>query len=485
MKKRIVWKLISCFAVVLLLFTVILGTVFVSMFRQHTIAINRSSMEKRALSIAETMALYENGEGGDFYMGMGRHGMGGYGAYLRFLDELAMAEVWIVDENNNLLAAGHDQFSSREGLPEHADKIISRVLEGEVTYGEEFSGFLKQPTLTVGVPIRTSTGVSGAVLLHSPISGVNEAVLQGLSALLAGAVIALVLAGIAAVWLSYRLTDPLRRMNAATKSLADGDYTAETGVVQEDEIGQLAETIDLLSKRLNQAKLEQAALDQLKQDFVANVSHELRTPVAIFKGSLEVLSDGTVNNPEEIREYYDQMLSESRHLERLVNDLLDLSRLQDAKFSLDMSEINLCDVVRDAQRAIRRLAKERGLPILFQCPESECMVKGDYGRLRQLILILLDNAVKFSKQQGPIELTLKEEEREFLICVANYGEEIKTEQIPRLFDRFYKTLNENNQSGTGLGLAIAKEIADRHSAHIRVESHHGKTTFSFRLKGVL
>ena len=480
MNKKIIWKLVASFAAVLLLFTAILGTVFVSMFRQHTIAITRSSMEKRAVSIAETLALYENGEGQGpetgMGMGMGRHGMGGYGSYLHFIDQIAMATVWIVDNDRNFISASHDGISSRQELPENADKIISRVLEGEITYGEEFSGLLNAPTLTVGVPIRTADGIFGAVLLHSPVSGVNEAVFQGVSALGAGAVIALILAGMAAVWLSYRFTNPLRRMNDAAKCLAEGDYTAQTGVDQADEFGQLAKTIDLLSKRLTEARKQQAALDQMKQDFVANVSHEFRTPVAVLRGSLEVLRDETINTPEEITEYYDQMLAESRHLERLVNDLLDLSRLQDDQFSLDMDEVNLCNVIRDTQRAIRRSAKEKELQFLVNCPEEECVVNGDYGRLRQLLLILLDNAVKFSKQKGIVELTLEKYKKGCVITVTNNGEEIPAETIPHLFDRFYKTNSPQNRSGTGLGLAIAKQIAHRHHAQIRVESkkrgHH-------------
>ncbi|NNJ29974.1 sensor histidine kinase [Lacrimispora defluvii] len=481
MNKKIVWKLVASFAAVLLLFTAILGTVFVSMFRKHTIAINRSSMEKRAVSIAETLALYENGEGAaqqfGMGMGMGHHGMGGYGAYLRFLDQVAMATVWIVDNDRNLISASHDGITSGGELPENAEMIISRVLKGEITYGEEFSGLLNAPTLTVGVPIRTADGISGAVLLHSPVSGVNEAVLQGLFALGAGAVIALVLAGMAAVWLSYRFTNPLRRMNDAAGCLAEGDYTAKTGVNQTDEFGQLAQTIDLLSERLTEARKQQEALDKMKQDFVANVSHELRTPVAVLRGSLEVLRDETINTPEEISEYYDQMLAESRHLERLVNDLLDLSRLQDDQFSLNVDEVNLCHVLWDTQRSIRRSAKEKELQFLVNCPGEECIVNGDYGRLRQLILILLDNAVKFCKQQGTVELTLEKKKDGCLITVTNDGEEIPAETIPHLFDRFYKTNSLQNRSGTGLGLAIAKQIADRHYAQIGVESSNGVTTF--------
>ena len=501
MKNRIVWKLTACFAVVLLLFTVVLGAVFVSMFRRHTIAINRSAMEEKAVSIADTLAAFQTAGG----TGMGRSGMGGYGAYLRFLNELAMAEIWIVDENMNLLTAGHGRFPvSYAELPDNAEQIVKRVFEGETTYGEEFSSLLDTPMLTVGAPIRINGAVSGAVLLHSPVSGVDVAVYQGLYALAAGAVVALLFAGVAAIFLSYRFTDPLRRMKTAALRLADGDYTAETGVAQSDEVGQLAQTIDFLSGRLMQAERERSALDQLKQDFVANVSHELRTPVAVLRGSLEVLRDGTVSNPGEILDYYEQMLAESRHLERLVNDLLDLSRLQDIKFQLDMDEVNLCDVVRDSARTIRRAAQSKRISVSVSCPEEACIVYGDYGRIRQLLLILLDNAVKFSHNDGTVELELgrrkgghdqhgdgdiqyegghDHHQSGCDISVTDHGAGISHEELPYIFERFRKTHTSENQSGTGLGLAIAKEIADRHGASIEVESGEGKTRFLIRFFG--
>ncbi|GLC78903.1 sensor histidine kinase [Lacrimispora brassicae] len=480
MKNRIVWKLTACFAAVLLLFTAMLGAVFVSMFRKHAIAINRSAMEEKALSIADTLASFETEGLG----GMEHGGTGGYGAYLRFLNQLTMAEVWIVDENLYFLTPVHGRSASYAQLPKHAEEIVRRVFQGEVTYGEEFSGLLDGASLTVGAPIRTSLGITGAVLLHSPASGVNEAVLQGLSALAAGAVVALLFSGVAAFWLSYRFTAPLRRMKTAALRLANGDYAAETGVAQTDEIGQLAHTIDFLSDRLAQTEKERAALDQLKQDFVANVSHELRTPVAVLRGSLEVLLDGTVNKSEEIWDYYRQMLDESRHLERLVNDLLDLSRLQDAQFRLEMNEVNLCDVVRDTARAIRRSTQEKGLDLFVSCPEKECLAKGDYGRIRQLLLILLDNAVKFSIPPGKVQLVLSQHRGDYLVAVINQGKDIPSGELPHLFDRFYKTPGPDNRSGTGLGLAIAKQIADRHKADLLVKSGEGQTLFSIRFTSI-
>ncbi len=112
--------------------------------------------------------------------------------------------------------------------------------------------------------------------------------------------------------------------------------------------------------------------------------------MAVLRGSWENLIDGAVSRPEEIREYYDQMLAESCHLERLVNDLLELTRLQDEGFSLEMAQVNLCDVVWDATRAIRCRAQSKEITVQTSCPDHDCIVLGDYGRFRQLLLILLD-----------------------------------------------------------------------------------------------
>lgn len=474
MKSRMVWKLAACFAAVLLLFTAVLGGVYAAVFRRHTVAVNRKAMETQAVSIAETLASFENGA-----PGTGRGGRGGYGAYLRFLNRLTTSEVWIVDTDRTLLTPGRDR-TGRDSLPAGAEAIVERVLSGEQTWGEEFSSLLDAPALTVGAPIRTPSGIAGAVLLHSPVSGIDEAVAWALSMLCAGAAAALLLAGTAAVWLAMRFTAPLERMRTTALRLAEGDYTAKTSVDQRDEIGQLARTIDLLAEKLEAAGQQRAALDQMKQDFVANVSHELRTPVAVLRGSLEVLQDGTVQDPEEVTAYYGQMLAESRHLERLVNDLLDLSRLQDAQFCLETEEINLCDVVRDAARAIRQPAREKKIAVCVDCPGRECLIAGDYGRIRQMLLILLDNAVKFSPPESSVDFSLTREGSGFLLQVANSGREIPPEDLPHIFDRFWRARGGGNRSGTGLGLSIARQIARQHEAEISAESGEGKTCFSVR-----
>lgn len=472
MKSRLFWRLLSAFVAVLMFFTIVLGSVYLLLFRQHTITINQTQMEKKAVSIAQTLSAFLTGE-----MGM-PHGMGGYGAYLRYLDDIAMADVWIVDRDLNLLSY-RQSGSTYSSLPVNAEQVVRRIFEGEVIYSQEFSGFFDTPSLTVGAPITQAGGqVIGAVLLHSPVSGIDHAVRQGLSALVAGAAIALLLAGATAAYMTYYFTKPLYRIKATALQLAYGDYTAQTSVTQQDEIGQLAQTIDLLAGRLSLAAQERAALDKLKEDFVANISHELRTPVAVLRGSLEVLKDGTIADPLEVADYYDQMLSESRYLERLVNDLLDLSRLQDPRFKLDMQELNLCDVLTDAARAIRQLLPPKQLTLDLDYPEEECMILGDYGRIRQLLLILLDNAVKFCDYNSVLTLRLSKSGSNYRLSVINNGQTIPQQELPYIFDRFRKTNSSYNKSGTGLGLSIAKQIADRHKAMIQVSSDQGLTDFT-------
>lgn len=471
MKSKMLIKLAASFGAIMLLFAMVLGSVFLLLFRSHTIDLNRMTMEQKAVSIASTLSSFESGNG------MGKGSMGGYGAYLRFLDELAAAEVWIVDAQLNIMSRGHGMHQENyEKLPENAEQIVSRVFAGERTYGEDFSGLLGVPSLTVGAPILAGGRVVGAVLLHSPVSGINAAVRQGALALIAGAGAALLLAGLAAMLLSYRLTRPLKQMKTTALQLADGNYAAQTGIVQQDEIGQLAAVLDVLAQRLQQAEMERAALDRLRDNFIANVSHELRTPVAVLRGSVELLRNGTINNPGEIADYYDHMLSESHHMERLVNDLLELSRLQDEGFQLEVDEVNLCDVIRDAARSIRRTAQSKKIAIEVSCPNEDCLVIGDYGRIRQLLLILLDNAVKFSGEHGTVELTLTKEDGNIL-TITDHGVGISPEDLPHIFDRFHKTSAPGNKTGSGLGLAIAKEIAMRHNAGIGVESSEAGTSF--------
>lgn len=493
--RKIVNRLILYFSTTLLLFSIIIGGVFLTLFRSHTLELQKADLEERAISIAGSLSELSTSTGTDTTQGPGasvakngRQGSGGYGAYLHFLDEIAMADVWIVDENMELITLGRSmgQISGQQDqqqylysdLPPDADAVVKQVFQGQTTFDESFSSLLKTATLTVGTPIMNGNTVIGALLLHAPVEGMNEAVSQGLGILAVSLAAALILSVLLSVVFAYSFTKPLEKMRTSALQLAGGDYNVKTGVTQSDEIGELASAIDILSQQLLSASKEREQLARLRRDFVANISHELRTPVTVLRGSLEALCDEVVTDPDQMKSYHHQMLNESKYLQRLVNDLLDLSRLQNTDFQIEMQELNLCDVIQDAVYSAKQIALNKNVQIILSLQSPALQTNGDYGRLRQMFLIILDNAIKFSPAGGAVTVSQSGN----TVSILDYGSGISQADLPYIFDRFYKAQQESNKDGTGLGLSIAKQIADRHSIILSASSTPEEgTVFQFLL----
>ena len=226
------------------------------------------------------------------------------------------------------------------------------------------------------------------------------------------------------------------------------------------------------------ASKESERLIQMKQDFMANISHELKTPVTVIRGSAEALCDKIITEPEQVELYHKQILNDSIMLQRLVEDLLELSRLQNTDFSVNKEKVNVCEVVSDAVHTARNLAKKKNIEVRFEMSESR-EIQGDYARLRQMFMVVLDNAIKFSNENGNVEVVCN---RDF-ISIKDYGCGIKKEDMKYIFERFYKIDNDSNRTGTGLGLAIAWQIALRHDIEIEVVSEIGQgAEFKFIFK---
>lgn len=506
MKNKIAVKLTLYFSAVLLLFAIIIGSVFMTLFKSHTIELYKTDMEKRAVTIAATLSeTFGNtnnsvadtvpdgaagigaggstgkgpsGAGNGAGNGSGNGAQGGYGSYLRTLNEIALTDAWVVDENLDVITNGKmgNATISYADLPQDAETVVDEVFKGETAFSEGFSNLLNTPTLTVGTPIYSDGKVIGALLLHSPVEGITKATTQGFYLLAVSVLAAMVLAIILSVFLSLSFTKPLKKMQNSTAKLADGDYGAKTGVEQNDEIGELAAAIDGLGEKLDLSSHESERLLQLRRDFVANISHELRTPVTVIRGSLEALCDGVVTDPAQIKTYHSQMLNETIFLQRLVNDLLDLSRLQNPDFIIETQELSLCDVLNDVVRSGQRMAQMKNVEVIAELDTENCTVTGDHDRLRQMFLVVLDNAIKFSYQNGIVNVTLKNK----TVTIKDNGIGIVKDDLRHIFDRFYSVKSAENKKGTGLGLSIAKQIADRHHIKIKVDSRQNEgTQFTF------
>ena len=406
---------------------------------------------------------------------------------MRMIEDIAMGEVWIVDAKTGNIVQGRNEKGqplSYLKLPPNAEETIKKAISGETTTTENFNDYLNENSITVAVPIKNGKTIEGVVLLHSPVKYMSSALKSGIYTLIFSILAALILASISAVWLSISFTKPLNKIRDTTTELAKGNYEVTTQIKQSDEIGELAKSIDKLALQLDKSSKESERFEKMRQNFIANISHELRTPITVIRGSIEAICDGIISNPEQLKDYNEQILSDSIHLQRLVNDLIDLTKLQNTDFSIDKSTINLFEIINDAVRSMKQISTKKGVKINFSAEnaieEDRYLFVGDYQRIRQMIIIVLDNAIKFSNENQKVDILLKKENKKYELKICDSGRGIDPENIGEIFNRYHKSNTEENKNGMGLGLAIAKEIALRHNIEIFVESEPNiKTIFTF------
>ena len=406
---------------------------------------------------------------------------------MRMIEDIAMGEVWIVDAKTGNIVQGRNnkgQPFSYLKLPPNAEETIKKAISGETTTTENFNDYLNENSITVAVPIKNGETIEGVVLLHSPVKYMSSALKSGIYTLIFSILVALILASISAVWLSISFTKPLNKIRDTTTELAKGNYEVTTQVKQSDEIGELAKSIDKLALQLDKSSKESERFEKMRQNFIANISHELRTPITVIRGSIEAICDGIISDSEQLKDYNEQILSDSIHLQRLVNDLIDLTKLQNTDFSIDKSTINLFEIINDAVRSMKQISTKKGVKINFSAEnaieEDRYLFVGDYQRIRQMIIIVLDNAIKFSNENHKVDILLKKENKKYELKICDSGRGIDPENIGEIFNRYHKSNTEENKNGMGLGLAIAKEIALRHNIEIFVKSVPNiKTVFTF------
>lgn len=449
------------------------------MFKQSTQEQARADLLERAQTIAQSVSSYllepTNSTGGHM---SGKHGMNSrtISTYLESLEAVTSGEVWIVDKDIKTIGRSHMHGNlSVNDLPSDGEQMIRDASLGNIVFSEGFSSLLNSESISVGVPVYTGTSVAAVVLLHAPLSSIDSVIQQGYRLLALYISIALLISIFLAYFLSLRFVRPLIKMRDVSMSIQDGNYTAKTNIKQNDELGELASSLDELSKQLQIAQSERDKLNHMRNEFFADISHELRTPVTVLSGTLETLSTTNNMNQEQAENQILIMKDEVKHLSQLINDLLDYSKLNTTDFSLNMESVNINDIVNDAIRSSRPQSSEKSITVTFDADESITEFYGDYVRLRQMITIILNNAIKFSVESSTVSLKLINR----TLIIQDYGKGISKEELPFIFNRFYKDEGTDNALGNGIGLAIAQQIAIRHEITIEVESEVGKgTTFT-------
>jgi signal transduction histidine kinase len=295
---------------------------------------------------------------------------------------------------------------------------------------------------------------------------------------------ALVLALLLGFVLSWSLIGPIQRIDNRLAAIASGDFSGGVEVENRDELGALGANVNRMNDELRRLYTELEAASQHKSEFLANMSHELRTPLNAIIGFSQVLRDemvGSVN--EKQAEYLDDIISSGNHLLSLINDVLDLSKVEAGQVELEVHPFSLREALERGVVMVRERATEDGVRVAFVADPEVDVVDGDERRIKQVIFNLLSNAVKFTPAGGEVDVSATRVNGEVRVSVADTGPGVAPEDRDRIFEEFQQSeTGVGLLEGTGLGLALSKRFVELHGGRIWVESELGRgSTFTFAL----
>jgi signal transduction histidine kinase len=305
----------------------------------------------------------------------------------------------------------------------------------------------------------------------------SRAVLLGV----AGGSLALALA--LGLLLSWSVVDPLRRTQGRLSEIAGGDFSGHVEVPNRDEIGALAADVNRMNDELRRLYAELETASRHKSDFLATMSHELRTPLNAIIGFSEVLQEqmfGELN--ERQLAYVNDVLEAGRHLLSLINDVLDLAKIEAGRMDLDLSKVAIPDLLRSALSMHSERADRAGIELNLNTQPDEIRITADERRVRQIVFNLLSNAIKFTPPEGRIDITALVDNGRLEVAVADTGPGIPAGDIDSIFEEFEQTSQGKQVEGTGLGLPLSRKLVELHGGRLWVESTPGRgSTFRFTL----
>lgn len=391
-----------------------------------------------------------------------------YGAYILVVDRRGR----VMDNMRTAYAEDPGFVASLDG--QEISLALAMVLGGqEVALRLPIGG---DPAFMVGVPFVQNDTVLGAVLIQTKAQIIEGSVLALVPQTIMVALMAMSIAATLVFFYVRSVMRPLKDVTQAARSMADGNFNVRVSTdTGSPEITELSTAFNSMAGKLSE-------VESSRREFVANVSHELRSPITSISGFVEGMEDGTIP-PEEHPKYLALVGDETRRLSKLIGDLLALSRLERDDVTLDVTEFDINEMLRRA--IIRRVndleAKQMEVDCDFQ--QEPSLVRADSDRIEQVVVNLLDNAIKFTPKGGKITLTTQVDRDACTVTVADNGVGIAPEDRDRVFERFFTADRAHTAGkGTGLGLSICQRIMEMHGQTLRLKDTEEGTAFAFTLE---
>lgn len=371
------------------------------------------------------------------------------------IDEAALIEV--VDMQGRVVI--DSTGSSTENVINTFD--VTQALRGQSEVWRGRSD-LNEPIVAVSAPIYDGTSVVGALRYVSSLAPTYQILGQFFAMLFLFGFGIIAVAFLYGRAMAQRILEPVQELVRVTEEVAQGNYKVTAIKYHNDEIGQLVDAVNIMTKEITRA-------DQAKSEFISSISHELRTPLAAIKGWAETMQD-MKDDIEVVEEGLSIVSKETDRLIILVNDLLDFSRLQAHRIELKKEEFSISDLLENIIGQFTVRCQQEHIKMTLLTDNQENWVFADYNRLKQVLINIVDNAMKFTVGRPEAEIRISSQvlDDQIIVIIEDNGSGISPEDLQRVKEKFYK--GSSNKSGTGLGLSIASEIMELHGGKMLIDS---------------
>jgi signal transduction histidine kinase len=461
MFKGIFKKLLLTYAAIIMLVVAMLAGLLTYFFNAFLFEQKQNQLLAAGLR-AEELAL-------DFYDG--KIGRNEYARAVNNLGYITDSRVYLrIDEKlaELRLPEGREQDGPGES---QVVADVKQILEGKTLIRKkQFSNQLNTYVVSVGMPIKVRGDIKGVVFLLSPLDQINKTLFKVYKIIWGAAAVSLVLAAAIIFIMSRRISKPIEKIQKAAAAIAEGNYSEDLIPEGRDEIAQLTGTFNYMKNRLKQ-------IEDMRKDLIANVSHELRTPLTSIRGFIQGILDGVIA-PRDQEKYLKRAYDETGRLNRLVNDLLQLARLQAGSIRLNRENVDAGELIREIVEENRLLAEQKNIALDVEAACDRLDVFADRDRLKQIILNLLHNALNYAGSGGKVRITAKNLNGKLAVSIEDNGPGIPGDQLDLIFQKFHRVEKAGSQNvpGTGLGLSIARELVELHGGSIYARSEINRST---------
>ncbi|MEY8416400.1 sensor histidine kinase [Tissierella praeacuta] len=368
---------------------------------------------------------------------------------LNFDGELLMDSLGVANDNSNLYPDIKNAVNGQKG-----------VWVGNVNY-------YSSPVMSVSIPIKDRDKIIGLIRFITSLKGTND-MIKSISFLLLGmGLIVIFISGIVSIFLADSIVRPLKEVTQIAEKMADGQLKVRSNVQLQDEIGKLSDTLNYMAEELIKK-------EQIKNDFISSISHELRTPLTSIKGWAITLRSEDFGGNEIVLDGLEIIEKESDRLSNMVEDLLDFSRFVSGRIKLENDEFQIKDTIEMIGKQLTPRAINNRIEFIINIDQNLGYMLGDENRIKQVLINLLDNAFKFTSEDGKVILNAYKEDDNLVLEVKDTGIGISEEDLPKIKEKFYK--GKNSKSHSGIGLSICDEIVKLHNGIMEITSNINEGT---------